>query len=190
PAIGRSGGPKGPVPGSARSSSSSAGASFTPTSGPNRPMNMLPFTKPPRLPNIGLTSTPGASGTSDRKRALSASVGFGTCISIPPSPAALASSLPPVDRDRQGRSAAVLPGGRLRCYGNARVTERERAAGKGTTMTTAIGSGTKADPWGLKTPPGTSEYEMYPDDAGDPPAIICQVGGTQLKYDRRAIDDL
>ena len=25
---------------------------------------------------------------------------------------------------------------------------------------------------------------------GDPPAIICQVGGTQLRYDRRAIDDL
>ena len=52
------------------------------------------------------------------------------------------------------------------------------------------GSGTKADPWKLKTPPGTSEYQMYLDDAGDPPAIICQVGGTQLKYDRRAIDDL
>ena len=52
------------------------------------------------------------------------------------------------------------------------------------------GSGTKADPWVLKTPPGTSEYQMYLDDAGDPPAIICQVGGTQLKYDRRAIDDL
>ena len=31
---------------------------------------------------------------------------------------------------------------------------------------------------------------MYLDDAGDPPAIVCQVGGTQLKYDRRAIDDL
>ena len=42
----------------------------------------------------------------------------------------------------------------------------------------------------LKTPPGTSEYQMWRDDAGDPPAIICQVGGTQLKYDRRAIDDL
>jgi hypothetical protein len=54
----------------------------------------------------------------------------------------------------------------------------------------ATGSGTQADPWGLKTPPGTSEYQMYLDDAGDPPAIICQVGGTQLKYDKRAIDDL
>jgi len=51
-------------------------------------------------------------------------------------------------------------------------------------------SGTKADPWVLKTPPGTSEYTMYRDEAADPPVIVCQVGGTQLKYDLRAIDDL
>ena len=54
----------------------------------------------------------------------------------------------------------------------------------------ARGTGTKADPWRLKTPPGTSDYTMYIDEAGDPPAIVCQVGSTTLKYDRRAIDDL
>ena len=54
----------------------------------------------------------------------------------------------------------------------------------------AKGSGTKADPWVLQTPPGTSEYRMYIDDAGDPPAIVCQVGSTTLKYDKRAIDHL
>jgi uncharacterized protein DUF6855 len=54
----------------------------------------------------------------------------------------------------------------------------------------AKGSGTKEDPWQLKTPPGTSETLMWLDDATDPPAIICQVGGTQLKYQKRAIDDL
>jgi len=54
----------------------------------------------------------------------------------------------------------------------------------------ATGSGTKTDPWVLKTPPGTSDYTMYIDDAGDPPAIVCQVGSTTLKYDKRAIDDL
>ena len=54
----------------------------------------------------------------------------------------------------------------------------------------ATGSGTKDDPWVLKTPPGSSEYLMWRDDAGDPPAIVCQVGGTQLKYAARAIDDL
>ena len=54
----------------------------------------------------------------------------------------------------------------------------------------ATGSGTKADPWKLTTPSGTSQYEMYRDEAADPPAIVCQVGGTRLLYDLRAIDDL
>ena len=52
------------------------------------------------------------------------------------------------------------------------------------------GTGTKADPWVLKTPPGTSEYTMYRDDGRDPPAIVCQVGKTTLLYDARALDDL
>ena len=52
------------------------------------------------------------------------------------------------------------------------------------------GSGTKADPWNLKTPPGTSEYQMYRDEAADPPALVCQVGATQLRYHLRCIDDL
>jgi len=54
----------------------------------------------------------------------------------------------------------------------------------------ASGSGTKADPWKLRTPTGTSEYEMYRDETLDPPAIVCQVGTTQLRYDLRAIEDL
>ena len=54
----------------------------------------------------------------------------------------------------------------------------------------ATGSGTKDDPWLLTTPPGSSDYTMYRDGAGDPPAIVCQVGSTTLKYDLRAIDDL
>ena len=57
-------------------------------------------------------------------------------------------------------------------------------------MANFSGTGTKDDPWVLKTPPGTSEYQMYRDDAADPPAIVCQVGGTRLLYDARAIDDL
>jgi hypothetical protein len=54
----------------------------------------------------------------------------------------------------------------------------------------ASGTGTKADPWVLMTPPRTSEYSMYRDDASDPPTIVCQVGGTKLLYDARAVDDL
>ena len=37
--------------------------------------------------------------------------------------------------------------------------------------TLASGSGTAADPWVLKTPPGTSEYQMYRDDTADPPEL-------------------
>ncbi len=54
----------------------------------------------------------------------------------------------------------------------------------------AKGQGTKADPWVLKTPPGTSDYQMWRDETVDPPALVCQVGSTQLKYNLRAIDDL
>ena len=52
------------------------------------------------------------------------------------------------------------------------------------------GTGTREDPWVLKTPSGTSEYTMYRDEASDPPSIVCQVGSTQLRYQLRAIDDL
>ena len=52
------------------------------------------------------------------------------------------------------------------------------------------GKGTKADPWRLKTPSGTSDYTMYRDPDSDPPAIVCQVGTTQLRYRMSAIEDL
>ena len=52
------------------------------------------------------------------------------------------------------------------------------------------GSGTRDDPWVLKTPPGTSEYTMYRDEDRDPPVLVCQVGKTTLLYDLRCIDDL
>ena len=56
--------------------------------------------------------------------------------------------------------------------------------------TNVTGSGTKDDPWNLKTPPLTSDYQMYRDEAADPPALMCQVGSTRLSYHLRAIDDL
>ena len=52
------------------------------------------------------------------------------------------------------------------------------------------GTGTKEDPWILLTPPGTSEYQMYRDEAADPPALVCTVGKTQLGYLLRCLDDL
>ena len=52
------------------------------------------------------------------------------------------------------------------------------------------GSGTREDPWILQTPPGKSEFEAYRDPAADPPALVVQVGATQLRYHLRCIDDL
>ena len=57
-------------------------------------------------------------------------------------------------------------------------------------MGTVKGSGTKEDPWVLETPPGTSEYQMWRDEEADPPALVCQVGKTQLRYQLRCIEDL
>ncbi len=53
-----------------------------------------------------------------------------------------------------------------------------------------MSAGTKESPWQLKTPPGTSAYTMYRDEQADPPALVCQVGSTTLKYRLSAIDDL
>lgn len=52
------------------------------------------------------------------------------------------------------------------------------------------GTGTPDDPWQLKTPPGSSEYAAWRDEVADPPALVVQVGKTQLRYHLRAIGDL
>lgn len=50
--------------------------------------------------------------------------------------------------------------------------------------------GTKDNPWKLKTPPGTSDYEMYKDEKDGKEVIVCTVGKTVLLYDYRCIADL
>jgi hypothetical protein len=52
------------------------------------------------------------------------------------------------------------------------------------------GQGTKEDPWQLTTPSGSSNYIMYRDEAADPPALVCIVGKTELRYHLRCIEDL
>jgi hypothetical protein len=51
-------------------------------------------------------------------------------------------------------------------------------------------SGTRENPWRLTTPSGQSEYEAYRDESADPPALVVQVGKTELRYALSAIDDL
>ena len=55
---------------------------------------------------------------------------------------------------------------------------------------TATKGGTPDAPWELKTPPGTADYQAWRDPALDPPALVVQVGKTQLRYHLRCIDDL
>jgi hypothetical protein len=57
-------------------------------------------------------------------------------------------------------------------------------------MSKVKGAGTAGKPWELKTPPGTASYQAYRDEAADPPALVVQVGKTQLRYQLRCIDDL
>jgi hypothetical protein len=53
-----------------------------------------------------------------------------------------------------------------------------------------MAEGMPGDPWTLKTPPGSSEFEAWRDESLDPPALVIQVGKTQLRYHLQAIDDL
>ncbi len=52
------------------------------------------------------------------------------------------------------------------------------------------GAGTQQNPWTLKTPPGTSEFQAYRDAAANPPALVIQVGKTELRYHLRCLEDL
>jgi hypothetical protein len=52
------------------------------------------------------------------------------------------------------------------------------------------GAGTKDDPWVLQTPSLQSSYEAWRDEGADPPALVVQVGTTQLRYHLQALDDL
>jgi hypothetical protein len=54
----------------------------------------------------------------------------------------------------------------------------------------ASGAGVKDDPWSLTTPSGGSEFRAWRDESLDPPALVVQVGTTQLRYALDAIDDL
>jgi hypothetical protein len=53
-----------------------------------------------------------------------------------------------------------------------------------------FGSGTKDDPWVLKTPSLTSEYQAWLEPSSTAPTLNVQVGATKLSYQARAMDDL
>ena len=56
--------------------------------------------------------------------------------------------------------------------------------------TSSTGNGTRERPWLLTTPSGQSEFTAYRDETADPPALVVQVGKTELRYRLRCLDDL
>ncbi len=53
-----------------------------------------------------------------------------------------------------------------------------------------LGNGTADNPWLLKTPSRTSDYQAWRDESLDPPTLFVQVGTTRLSYRLRGIEDL
>jgi hypothetical protein len=52
------------------------------------------------------------------------------------------------------------------------------------------GKGTRKDPWVLTTPSGGSEYMAFRDEELDPPALVAQVGKTEVRYRLECLTDL
>jgi hypothetical protein len=70
------------------------------------------------------------------------------------------------------------------------ATAKSKTAATKAKPKSAAGTGTKVSPWQLKTPSGSSDYSMYRDETLDPPALVCVVGTTELRYHLRCLDDL
>jgi hypothetical protein len=52
-----------------------------------------------------------------------------------------------------------------------------------------FGTGAADDPWILKTPPQTSDFQAWRGETLSPPALVVQVGTTKLSYQLRCIED-
>lgn len=53
----------------------------------------------------------------------------------------------------------------------------------------SYGTGSQDDPWILKTPSLTSDYQAWKDEEATPPALVVQVGAARLSYQLRCIED-
>lgn len=52
------------------------------------------------------------------------------------------------------------------------------------------GSGTSDDPWKLTTPPGKGAFQAHREPDARPPALVVNVGTTELRYHLSCIDEL
>ncbi len=57
-------------------------------------------------------------------------------------------------------------------------------------MAAVIGAGTREKPWTLQSPSGGSGYQAFRDETLEPPALVVNVGKTELRYHLRCIEDL
>ena len=92
---------------------------------------MLPLTNAPRLPNIGFSSTRGSSGTIERRKSLSCSVGFGICIPRPQTSTARTAAQRQAAHPDPIMFREVLPAGRSRrvdLMSKPVIVERRRVA--------------------------------------------------------------
>ena len=53
-----------------------------------------------------------------------------------------------------------------------------------------MSAGTKENPWKLKTPPLTSDFEAFKDEKDGKEIVVVTVGKTVLHYDYRCLSDL
>ncbi len=72
----------------------------------------------------------------------------------------------------------------------AKSAKKDEAAPVPAASAGTKGHGTRASPWVLRTPSLSSEFTAYRDETLDPPALVVQVGKTELRYHLRCIDDL
>ena len=68
-----------------------------------------------------------------------------------------------------------------------KTTEKKSAAAP---TSAGHGQGTRASPWVLETPSQQSEFMAFRDENLDPPALVVQVGKTELRYQLRCLEDL
>lgn len=73
----------------------------------------------------------------------------------------------------------------------AKGTTKKSTASEGKPVAAKVaGKGTRAEPWTLQTPSLSSAFVAFRDEQLDPPALVVQVGKTELRYHLRCIGEL
>jgi hypothetical protein len=72
----------------------------------------------------------------------------------------------------------------------SKKSEPKAAAVEQGTPRKVTGDGSQARPWKLQTPSLSGDLEVYRDPTAEPPALVCRVGTTELRYHLRCIEDL